>query len=198
MPQIDPQEYLAQPLRVHSFLAGVPLHDVWVVDLPALREGITLQEFRRRKRKANTLKKVSPPARALFRLRSFLGRIFGWDDHPEDGGQELFAERLSAKDRAQSIVPAGTPDEFFRVVYSFENETLLETRNRTVHAALLSAVRRTQLGYRFYFAIYVRKVSWITPVYMAMIDPFRRWVVYPEILNQIARSWSETFGPPGE
>jgi hypothetical protein len=29
-----PQEFQPLPLRVHNFLAGVPLHDVWVVDLP--------------------------------------------------------------------------------------------------------------------------------------------------------------------
>jgi len=35
MPQISPTEFYALPLRVHTFLADVPLHDVWAVDLPA-------------------------------------------------------------------------------------------------------------------------------------------------------------------
>ena len=34
MPQISTQEFERLPLRVHDFLAGVPLHDVWAVDLP--------------------------------------------------------------------------------------------------------------------------------------------------------------------
>jgi hypothetical protein len=80
-----------------------------------------------------------------------------------------------------------------RVVYSFENETLLELINRTVHAAALSALVETSEGYRFYFAIYVRKRGWIMPVYMALIDPFRRWVVYPAILRQIESNWTEAF-----
>jgi hypothetical protein len=29
MPQISIQEFKRLPLRVHDFLAGVPLHDVW-------------------------------------------------------------------------------------------------------------------------------------------------------------------------
>jgi hypothetical protein len=29
MPQISPTEFYALPLRVHTFLADVPLHDVW-------------------------------------------------------------------------------------------------------------------------------------------------------------------------
>jgi hypothetical protein len=37
MPQISTQEFERVPLRVHDFLAGVPLHDVWSVDLPRAR-----------------------------------------------------------------------------------------------------------------------------------------------------------------
>ena len=45
MPQISTQEFEQLPLRVHEFLAGVPLHDVWAVDLQRTRSGITLDEF---------------------------------------------------------------------------------------------------------------------------------------------------------
>ena len=47
MPQISVQEFERLPLRVHAFLAGVPLHDVWAIDLPRTRSGITLDEFLR-------------------------------------------------------------------------------------------------------------------------------------------------------
>src|SRR5262249_48029543 len=47
MPRISTQEFERLPLRVHDFLAGVPLHDAWVVDLPRIRSGITLEEFLR-------------------------------------------------------------------------------------------------------------------------------------------------------
>jgi hypothetical protein len=194
MDPISPQEFLAQPLRVHSFLAGVPLHDVWAVDLPLLREGITLQEFFSPTNKTDTLRGISWSARMLFGLRILMGRIFGWDKGTKDTGLALFAERLSEEDRARSSVPAGTVEGFFRVVYSFENEILREVANRTVHAAALFALFRTQKAYRLYFAVYVRKVSWITPVYMALIGPFRKWIVYPAIFRQIRQSWIEAFG----
>ena len=45
MPQISTEEFEGLPLRVHDFLAGVPLHDVWAVDLPRTRTGITIDEF---------------------------------------------------------------------------------------------------------------------------------------------------------
>ena len=47
MPQVSAREFERLPLRVHAFLAGVPLHDVWAVDLPQPRAGITLDEFLR-------------------------------------------------------------------------------------------------------------------------------------------------------
>lgn len=47
MPRISTLEFERLPLRVHDFLAGVPLHDVWAVDLPHARSGITLDEFLR-------------------------------------------------------------------------------------------------------------------------------------------------------
>jgi hypothetical protein len=50
-----------------------------------------------------------------------------------------------------------------RVVYRFENEQLDEVVNRTVHAAALSALVETANSYRFYFAVYVRKVGRLTP-----------------------------------
>jgi hypothetical protein len=194
MSRISPQEFFAQPFRVHSFLAGVTLHDVWAVELPAVHDGVTLQEFRRRMKRKDPAERFSLPTRALIRLRFLAGRVFGWDSEPSETPQGLFAEQLTAHDRARSTVLAGTREGIFRMVYRFENEMLLELINRTVHAAALSALVKTQRGYRFYFAIYVRKRGWTTPVYMAAIDPFRRWVIYPAILRQVESDWTEAFG----
>lgn len=44
-------------------------------------------------------------------------------------------------------------------------------------------------GYRFYFAVYVANVSPLTPVYMALIEPFRRFLVYPALLGNLRAAW---------
>jgi Protein of unknown function (DUF2867) len=194
MPRISPPEFLAQSLRVHAFLAGVALHDVWAVDLPPIRKAITLQEFRRRAKRNDGTGQLTRPARLLFRLRILIGRVLGWDSGRSETPKELFAERLTPRDCARSAVPAGTQEGMLRVVYSFENEQLVELRNRTVHAAALSALVERSQSYRFYLAVYVRKRGWITPVYMSLIDPFRRWVVYPALLRQIESAWTRAFG----
>ena len=192
MPQISTQEFQRLPLRVHDFLAGVPLHDVWTVDLPRARSGITLDEFLR---KTSACQFTPPPlVRALLNIRLFVGRRLGWDREPAPTAWETFATRLTTDDRSKSLAPAGTRDGLFRVVYRFENEHLLELINRTAHAAALSALVETENAYRFYFGVYVRSVSRFTPVYMALIDPFRKMVVYPSLLRAVRAKWDKTFG----
>jgi hypothetical protein len=192
MPQISTQEFERLPLRVHAFLAGVPLHDVWAVDLPRTRSGITLDEFLRTA--SACLPTPSPVVRALLNIRLFVGRLLGWDREPAATAWETFATRLTAVDRSRSLAPAGTREGLFRVVYRFENEQLLEVINRTAHAAALSALVETTNAYRFYFGVYVRSVSRFTAVYMALIDPFRKLVVYPSLLRTVRASWNQAFG----
>jgi Protein of unknown function (DUF2867) len=192
MPQISPNAFYAVPLRVHTLLADVPLHDVWAVDLPRVREGATRDQFHRLLSQLRLIGRLPAPARALFGLRFFLGRIFRLEDQPKRAGAASFAARLTPEDRARSSLAPGTPAGLFRVVYRFENEQLLEVHNRTVHGALLTALVETEAGYRFYLAVYVAKAGWITPVYMALIDPFRKWFIYPAMLKNIRATWVES------
>jgi hypothetical protein len=192
MPQVSTEEFNRLPLRVHGFLADVPLHDVWAVDLPRSRSGITLDEFLRTA-SAHPLR-LPPPARALLNIRLFVGRLLGWDREPGANPPESFAARLTAVDRSNSLLPAGTREGAFRVVYRFENEQLLELINRTVHGAALAAILETTDAYRFYFGVYVRCVSRFTPIYMALIGPFRKLVVYPLFLRAVRARWNRTFG----
>ena len=192
MPQISREEFERLPLRVHDFLAGVPLHDVWVVDLPRARSGITLDKFLQT---ASACPFTLPPlVHALLNIRLFVGRLLRWDREPAATAWETFATRMTTADRSRSLAPAGTREGLFRVVYRFENEQLLEVINRTAHAAALSALVETASAYRFYFGVYVRSVSRFTPVYMALIDPFRKLVVYPSLLRTVRATWNQTFG----
>ena len=199
MSQISEREFEQLPLRVHRFLAGVPLHDVWAVDLPSPRAGITLDEFLRAAKER--LFTPKPVVRGLLDLRLFIGRLFGWDrQRPTTLGAPTFADRLTDADRARSLAPAGVregPNELFRVVYRFENEKLVELINRTVHAAALSALVETANSYRFYFAVYVRSVGWLTPFYMAAIDPFRKLIIYPSLLRSVRSNWDRTIVAQG-
>jgi hypothetical protein len=62
------------------------------------------------------------------------------------------------------------------------------------HAAALTSLVETATAYRFYLAVYVRRVSRLTPFYMALIDPFRKLIVYPSLLHSVRARWNEAFG----
>src|SRR6266699_506903 len=203
MPQVSTKEFKRLQLRVHTFLAGVPLHDVWSADLPRWRAGVTLDEFLRTASngkldtcgcsKSSSLFAPSLLVRMLLDIRFFVGRFFGWDHEPVATAWKTFATRLTDTDRSRSLAAAGTRDGFFRVVYRFENEQLVELINRTAHAAALSTLIETATAYRFYLAVYVRSVSRFTPFYMALIDPFRKLIVYPSLLRSVRARWNQAF-----
>lgn len=204
MPQVSTQEFERLPLRVHTFLASVPLHDVWSVDLPRWRAGVTLGDFLQTKSdgnldrcgcsKSSSLFTPSPLVRTLLDIRFFVGRFFGWDREPAATAWETFATRLTDTDRSRSLAAAGTRDGLFRVVYHFEDEQLVELINRTAHAAALGALVETATAYRFYLGVYICSVSGFTPFYMALIDPFRKLIVYPSLLHSIRARWNQAFG----
>ena len=72
---VPPAEYLRLDLRAHELLRDVPLYDVSVVDLPGGGEGRSLADIR-------ALESAAPPSRvasAIYDLRHFFARVFGWE-----------------------------------------------------------------------------------------------------------------------
>ena len=189
MARVSREEFARLPLRVHGFLADVPLYDVWAVDLPHAHGGATVHEFLPAAHLASC--KLSPATRALLGLRLFAGRLLGWDREPSAITEVSFANRMTSPDRSRSLVPVGTKQGLFRVVYQFENERLLEMVNRIAHAGALSALIERENGYRFYLAVYVQNTSGFTPMYMALISPFRKFIVYPSLLRSVRSAWNE-------
>jgi hypothetical protein len=186
--RVAASEYLNLDLWAHSFLKDVPLHDTFAIDLPGGGKGRTMRDIRALL-PAGTALKANPLAAILFKLRFFVGRILGWDANPEKWDNDSYLHRLGAEDRAQSLLPAGTPDGPFRLLHLLPMESVSEVQNATVHAFLCQALREEGSGYRFYWGIYVKPVSRFTPVYMALIKPFRHLVVYPAILDRLRKAW---------
>ncbi len=183
--RIPHEEFLALDLEVHALLRDIPLHDVSVIDLPECGDERTIADVRRLMDRAR--QRPAFAVRALVGLRRALGRMFGWD-----GGTPgpAYANRLSDDQRRRSLAPDGAMSGPLRLLYEFPDEMLGEARNATVHAFSCMALRRRAGGYRLYWAIYVENISAFTPLYMAAIEPFRRFVVYPAILGSIRREWS--------
>ena len=138
---------------------------------------------------------LSLPVRALFALRWSLGRLLRWDGPASEPEEWSFRTRLTDADRELSSVEPGTPDGPFSVLYVHPAEAVSEIRNATVHAFLVWALEPTSDGYQLFWAIHVLPVSVWTKPYMALIDPFRHFLVYPSLLRRIHEAWSREFGP---
>jgi hypothetical protein len=136
---------------------------------------------------------ASGTVKTLFAIRARVGALFGWDDARERWDQESYRHRLTDEDRARSLVAPGSDDGLFKVVYVFANESVSEIRNATVHAFSCMSLRETMQGYRLYWGIYVKPISPWTGTYMRIIDPFRRAIVYPAVLNRISVEWGIRF-----
>jgi hypothetical protein len=39
----------------------------------------------------------------------------------------------------------------------------------------------------------VKKLNWFTPIYMALISPLLKWVIYPAMLRGVSQRWEKKF-----
>ena len=135
------------------------------------------------------LTSANPAVNFLFWFRTQLGRTFGWDEEPQGASSKSFLNRLTTADREASLVPAGTPEGSFRILYLSKQEAISEIQNSTVHGFSVFALIERAADYRLYWAIYVLPVSRFTTWYMRLIDPFRRVIIYPAVLRRIEGAW---------
>lgn len=187
--RVDPEEYRRSNFQAHSLLADVPLHDVWAIDLPGDGPNHTIVDLRSLLSRHH-LRTASPTVNFLFALRVALGRVFDWDREPPKKFEESFLHRLSTAHKQSSLVTPGTREGPFRVLFVSPQEAISEIRNATVHAFSVFALQRRSSDYRLYWAIYVQPVGLISAWYMRLIDPFRRFVIYPAVLRHIRSVWS--------
>ena len=185
-------EFRALDLRCHTFLHDVPLHDVWRIDLAGGGPGRTIRDVDAIGAPARG-GKLPLATRALFALRFALGRALGWDRPRTDELTHSYLHRLTDDDRRRCLLDPGTKRGLFRMLYVSADESIGEIRNATVHAFLVMALRPRDDGYRLYWGIYVKPVGRLTSVYMALIDPFRRFIVYPAMIRQVQSAWARAY-----
>ena len=194
--RVDPDEFRARGLRCHLLLHDSALHDVWRIDLRGGGPDRTMLDIH--PLLPALLEPQNRASRYLFALRWAIGRLFRWDENNADRSPELHPEsyihRLTEDDRTRSLLPPGTPAGPFRVLYVLPNEAAYELRNSTVHGFLVTTLEPAADGYTVQWAIYVKPVSRLTSLYMAAIDPFRRFIIYPALIKQLEASWATARG----
>lgn len=194
----------SRPWRIREIAADFTLEDVWALpvhggagDFEALLELMASSD------PANS---ASLPTRVLWRIRDRLGRLFdlggistptgsGLDDGAGmltiPGTSEIsLADRLSddLRNTAADVDFGSLP---FVPLYRTDDEFAAELSNRTVHAVMhLAWVDQGGGRYQGQMAVYVKPRGAFGKGYMALIKPFRHWIVYPALMRQTERAWN--------
>jgi hypothetical protein len=176
--------------RIREIAPDFTVEDVWA--LPVSGGAGDFQKLLELMASLDPTNKGSFATRTLFRLRWRLGRWFGWDDAatklPIPGKKESsLADRLPEDLRNTA---AGLRFGLFTPLYRTDVEFAAELSNHTVHAVMhLAWVDHGEGRYQGQMAIYVKPRGRFGKEYMALIAPFRHWVVYPALLRQIEGAW---------
>ncbi|MBN1274572.1 MAG: DUF2867 domain-containing protein [Candidatus Aminicenantes bacterium] len=205
--EIDKKSHYSQPWKVHEIAQDFNLLDVW--EYPIRADKSKGQDF------LFFLKMTQHPppdkinrsvsiklkaARLLISLRMFLGKILDLDKNintlPIPGCQESsIRERLSMKDRKRSLELSelGIKDsnnETWRIVYLYEDEMLTELSIDAVHVLMhLGWVHKSGNFFTARLAVYAKPRGMIGDVYMKLIMPFRRTIIYPALMENVKNTW---------
>ena len=77
----------------------------------------------------------------------------------------------------------------FAPVYRGDDEAISELSNDTVHALMQVCWIEEGDHHRGRMAVYVKPRGRLGRLYMALIAPFRHWVVYPALMRRLGSLW---------
>ena len=197
--KIHASEHLMHKLKVHHLLSDFELEDVWRVPVE-LNADHTLKLFMDQFKKSDDSFLKRGVAGWLFKLRIFLGWVFGWDKIKKSDQLipgTIRARYASHENLTHDDLPHPGSGEFIPV-YQIENEFLSEIENKTVHAAVhFSRVPLRDNVWGVHMAVYVKPKGLFGRMYMWLIKPFRVWIVYPAMMKAAKERW-EAYLAAGE
>lgn len=192
------------PWRIHEIVSDFILEDVWALPVHGGAEDFqAVLELMAASDPANA---ESLPTRVLWRLRDRLGSWLdlGRISAPVDSGPDGAAVQLSIPGTNETSLTSRLPDDLrntaadltfdslpFASLYRTGREFAAEVSNHTVHAVMhLAWVEQGEERYQGQMAVYVKPRGSFGKGYMALIKPFRYWVVYPALMRQTERAWN--------
>jgi hypothetical protein len=194
----------SRPWRIREIAPDFILEDVWALPTPGGAEDF--QALLELMASSDPAHSSSLPTRVLWRVRDRLGKLFDLGgisapagSDPDDAagklpipgtGETSLAERLpeNLRGTAADVDFGSLP---FVPLYRTDDEFAAELSNRTVHAAMhLAWVEQGEGRYQGQMAVYVKPRGAFGKGYMALIKPFRHWIVYPALLRQTERAWN--------
>jgi hypothetical protein len=198
-------EHECRPWRIHDLVPDFTLEDCWA--LPVHGGPEDFEALLDLAGSFDPAKAESRPTRFLWSFRDRLGRWFdlGEISTPMDeaAAGELSipgSAETSLRDRLPADLRDTSADFNFRSLpfvplYRTDREAAAEISNKTVHAVgHLSWVDLGEGRYGGRMAVYVKPRGAFGSAYMALIKPFRYWIVYPALMRQMERTWNARAG----
>ncbi len=189
--------------RIREIAPDFILEDVWA--LPARGGAEDFQVLLDRTVSSDPSQSKSLPTRALWRLRDRLGSLFGLGTvSAPAAGDDEGAGGLPIPGTSETSLTSRLPEELrgtaadlrfdslpFVPLYRTDDEFAAEVSNQTVHGVMhLAWVEQGEGRYQGQMAVYVKPRGQLGKAYMALIKPFRHWVVYPALMRQMDREWN--------
>ena len=200
----------SHPWRIREIAPDFTLEDVWA--LPAVHGGA--EDFQTALEMVTSFDPAnaeSLPTRVLWRARDRLGSWFGLGriSAPIDSDSDDAAGKLPIPRTNETSLTDRLPDDLrntaadlefrflpFAPLYRTDVEFAAELSNQTVHGVMhLAWVDQGEGRYQCQMAVYVKPRGPLGKGYMALIKPFRYWVVYPALMRQIERAWNTRVPP---
>jgi hypothetical protein len=195
----------SRPWRIREIATDFTLEDVWA--LPVHGGAEDFQTMLEMMAVSDPADAESLPTRVLWGVRDRLGSWFdlGRISAPVDSSQDGAAGKLPIPGKAETSLAERLPDDLrntaadihfsslpFESLYRTDVEFAAEVSNQTVHGVMhLAWVEQDEGRYQGQMAVYVKPRGPFGKGYMALIKPFRYWIVYPALMRQIERQWSQ-------
>jgi hypothetical protein len=192
------------PWRIREIAPDFILEDVWA--LPVHGQAEDFQALLDLMASSDPASSNSLPTRILWRIRDRLGSLFdlGRISTPAGSGSDDAAGQLTIPGTSETSLAGRLPDDLrntaadvdfgslpFVPLYRTDVEFAAELSNRTVHAVMhLAWVAQGEDRYQGQMAVYVKPRGAFGKGYMALIKPFRHWIVYPALMRQTERTWN--------
>jgi hypothetical protein len=193
--RVPESEFRQRPWRIHEFIDGFQVEDVWAVDatlapgeFPRVVDLIT---------SVDTTESSSAAVRLLFAARWKLGEWLGWDDEDDGLGRRVPSLRATlSADLAATVDPARFRALPFTPLYELPEEFAAEIANKTMHGIMhLGAVAAGDGRMTVRMTVLVKTNGLFGRAYMAFIKPFRYLLVYPAMFRELERRWAKEHVP---
>lgn len=191
-------EHESSPWRIHELVPDFTLEDVWALPMRGGPDEFPAVLDMARSFDPATME--SRPTRFLWGLRDLLGRWFDLGEISasvdETGGLPIPGSgETSLHDRLPADLRGTGADFTFRglpfvPLYRTDREAAAEVSNKTVHG--VAHLAWAEVGddlYECRMAVYVMPRGAFGKGYMALIKPFRYWIVYPALMRQMDGMW---------